>query len=621
MWGMTVGTRIILSVVAGLLLLAVPVWGRTIFVDTHHPRANDAGPGTKTVPFRTIGAAAQQAKPGDTILVSSGVYREHVAPLRGGESRRLITYQAMDKNGPVIVTGADVWKPIWTPQDGGVWRAALDSTLWNGAEGGNPFASVVRPSRGGGTLGQIFRGGKLLPPAKTPDVFAKMPEGWLAQKDGSAVQVRLPRGVRPPEEAWEISTRQRVFAPRKRGLGYITVRGFVFEKAANDVAFPQMGMVDTRSGHHWVIENCVIRYANAIGLDVGGEFLIWTRAEEADNQKHVDGSGHHTIRNNTVTDCGQCGIAGWNTPGTRISHNFVARNGGLIPGFESGGIKCHLLFDGVVENNTVVDNEAWGIWLDTGYQGARVAGNLCVNNKEAGIFIELGQQAMVVENNVVLNTRGSGIYTHDASDVIVRHNFVAGSQGFGVFMRVATDRASEVSGVVQAESSRQFIENNLFASNTDGAISLPLPAPRARANHSNHNFFAAATVETVQTVHFSVNPENGIKTLSADLLNDMGAGALSTEARAALQNKKGVSLTLSEWRKTMKMDETSLVTLPIRWAVDAPKASVMVSLSQSILFASGMPPSFYLARLHKSENRWVDWPVEKIVPPLPVPTD
>ena len=43
--------------------------------------------GTKTSPYRTINKAAQEARPGDTVVVQKGVYRECVRPARGEPAR------------------------------------------------------------------------------------------------------------------------------------------------------------------------------------------------------------------------------------------------------------------------------------------------------------------------------------------------------------------------------------------------------------------------------------------------------------------------------------------------------------------------------------------------------
>ena len=56
----------------------------TLHVDTRSPRASDANPGTESLPFKTIGRAAELLRPGQRVLVHPGVYRECIRPAAGG---------------------------------------------------------------------------------------------------------------------------------------------------------------------------------------------------------------------------------------------------------------------------------------------------------------------------------------------------------------------------------------------------------------------------------------------------------------------------------------------------------------------------------------------------------
>ena len=44
---------------------------------------NDAGAGGEDAPFLTIGRAASEARPGDTVIIHAGTYREQVILPRG----------------------------------------------------------------------------------------------------------------------------------------------------------------------------------------------------------------------------------------------------------------------------------------------------------------------------------------------------------------------------------------------------------------------------------------------------------------------------------------------------------------------------------------------------------
>ena len=69
----------------------------------------------------------------------------------------------------------------------------------------------------------------------------------------------------------EITTREQVFSPVVRGLGYIRVKGLTIQHAGNGFPLPQRGgMLDTMGGSHWIIEDNTIEWANAIGIEIGG---------------------------------------------------------------------------------------------------------------------------------------------------------------------------------------------------------------------------------------------------------------------------------------------------------------------------------------------------------------
>ena len=59
---------------------------KTFYVDGQAKNSDDAGPGTKDRPFKTINHAAQVLQPGERVVIAAGVYREFIQPARGGTS-------------------------------------------------------------------------------------------------------------------------------------------------------------------------------------------------------------------------------------------------------------------------------------------------------------------------------------------------------------------------------------------------------------------------------------------------------------------------------------------------------------------------------------------------------
>ena len=319
--------------------------------------------------------------------------------------------------------------------------------------------------------------------------------GWSPTREVRCRYILQPT-ARPPDRcAVEITVRERIFAPHRRNLGYLHVRGFTMEHCANQFPdnfwksdSPQAGALGCRAGHHWLIENNTVRFAKSIGIDCGYE----GRRDLEGNQPTPNNTGFHILRNNVVVDNGCCGIAGMRSTATKIVGNVIQRNNlnhHLAP--EMGGIKVHYFVDGVIDGNLVTDNEAYGIWLDNVDRNARVTRNLVVANRGAGIFIELGEGPVLVDNNVVANTRasldqqrpgGDGIYSVDASGINVINNLVFGSDRFGAFHQKLTQRP-------RASVSEIKLLNNIFINNKAGRINLPLAGLDARNNRADHNLF------------------------------------------------------------------------------------------------------------------------------------
>jgi len=104
-----------------LSLLSSAALAAEIHVSVNGNNDND---GSINKPLKTISAAAGMAKPGDVITVHAGVYRETVAPPRGGTSaEKPIVYQAAPGE-KVEIKGSEVVKN-WAKVQGDVWKATV----------------------------------------------------------------------------------------------------------------------------------------------------------------------------------------------------------------------------------------------------------------------------------------------------------------------------------------------------------------------------------------------------------------------------------------------------------------------------------------------------------------
>ncbi len=457
------------------------------------------------------------------------------------------------------------------PDAPGVFTASLPQKAF---VFGNPFVRPPAPSNKSKLKwwkpkrnAMVFLNDQMLSQVTTHDELAKSADSWLASDDGQQLLVHLQGDIAPASRAIEITTRDRIFAPHRRGLAYIQVEGFVFERCATRPGWPQLGALSTRTGGYWIIRSNIVRYTTGQGIDCGSEtwnptLLIDTEPED----RHVLIGGHHLVEGNLVTDNAQCGIAAWNTDYVRIIGNVVRDNATSasadnrsLTDFESGGIKVHAFRHGLIEGNLVVGNSSFGIWLDNGWENARVTRNVCIGNHGAGIFVELGFGPILVDHNLsAANVSlahpyfGDGIYSHDASGITIAHDTFLNNAHYGVEQIIVSERVYWPKRL--AEASNETITGNLFYGNHDAAISLPLESPRSRGNHSDHN-----AIEPGES--FVVNSDNGripVEMILRTCRDELQAADVPENQRPDLSNPKHVPvLSLPAWQVVTKMDQNS----------------------------------------------------------------
>ena len=435
---------------------------------------SDQSDGTADFPFRTINHAASRARPGDTVRVRGGEYREWVQPPHGGISdERRITFEAAPGEH-VIIKGSERLSG-WDRVSGTAWKATVPNALFGSF---NPFgepidgdwivyADTSTPKK---HLGDVYLNGLSFYEASTLDsVFepilrTEAIDDWT----GSTDHIRDPKQTRlvwfaevgadsttvwanfqdadPNVELVEINVRRSVFYPTQHHIDYITVRGFELAQAASPWTPPtadQPGLIGPNWAKGWIIEDNTIHDAKCSAISLGkeastGHNYATVRGDKPGYQYQLESVfaarqigwdkehiGSHIVRRNTIFDCGQNGIVGHlGCVFSTIEDNHIYNIGVKreFYGYEIAGIKLHAAIDVNITHNRIHDCSL-AVWLDWQAQGTRFGRNLLYANAR-DLFIEVSHGPYLVENNILASPAALEVFSQGGAFV---NNLVCGT--------------------------------------------------------------------------------------------------------------------------------------------------------------------------------------------------
>lgn len=563
--------RLGLIAVCAVLTVCVSAPGRTYFVD---PGGSDRNKGTAEQPLRTISRGAELAQPGDTVLVKAGVYRERVAPPRGGRPGAPITYQGAPGER-VFVRGSELWTPDWRDEGGGVFSATPDESLFDDrsseyVDSYNPLKVELsstpwgRQGRrevermragegriGGGderivyTCGQVFVDGEEY--REVPLREEIEPKTWFYEPKTERVYVHFGEGKAADHEV-ELTTRRRIFAPKTRGLGHIIVEGFVFEHAGNQYPtnfwsedkWAQKGAVGIEVGHHWTIRRNVIRHCKTFALDAGS----------VDRHSGKHDAHDNLIEENYILDNGSGGVLSNGSRNLVIRRNVMLRNNHLrfdgIKRWEQAAIKTHQFLNGLIEENYLADNyKTYGVWLDNQFPDSRVSRNVIHNNGSAGIFLEMsdyGFDRLLVDNNLVFDNKQNSVYIHDASGATFVHNLLANAveargYGHGVMIHQVMART---------KTYHHSFYNNLIIGNAKN-VEVNYPADRSGPQRFDRNLYGVEPKSRAFVVNRKSDKPSPYSSDEFEKMVTSDIGLPPPNAKRFADPGKA-ALTLGEWR-------------------------------------------------------------------------
>lgn len=481
-------------VAIGVMLAGSSLLARTVVVHAAHGDAADGNPGTPAAPLRTIGAAAETARAGDTVVVKAGIYRESVRLRHSGTAARPIVFQA-DPPGSVVVTGLDPmtgWRrmpgsppiyridwpyqfainhidgkavehhPAGNPRWGRAEQVIVDGRIvpialnldalqraWNERDAAVP-AGVAR-----GTVGQ--RG--------VPDVLTtpSWPGLFAVDTTIKALYLWLADGSSPAVHTVEAATRSQVFGvnqwQQQEGVSHVHVSGFVFYGGAS---FPQRGIV-TLHGHDNLVEDCLIDAGSGGGLTVSG-----------------------SVRRSVIQRCGQVG-GGAVGDGFTIQDTVVQDNcwKPISRQWDAGGTKICRAHGGTVRGCTYRRNGGPGLWFDIDVKDIEVTESVFMDNEGTGLFIEISRDFHVHHNLFLRNASGSvlcgkwhdwgdsGLKVAESLNCVVEYNTCVGNKD-GITLREQGPRPLDTPdrGTIPYHNRDHVIRHNLCADNRGFQIGL-----------------------------------------------------------------------------------------------------------------------------------------------------
>ena len=481
---------------------------------------SDSACGSAECPFLTIGHAASVARPGDTVKVHGGTYREWVDPIFSGEADARIIYEAAEGEHPII-KGSEIVTDF-EHVGGTIYKKVIKNSFFGDF---NPFAEKLtgdwlqRPNEYDIHLGDVYIDGKsayeavdmamlesvtireswFMHPLSTSTEYLLHPEDtkyqWIATVDDENTTVYVNFADKNPATSQvEISVRPTCFTPKRTRVNYITVRGFEMAHAATQLAPPtaeQIGIIGPNWSLGWIIEDNCLHDSKCCAVSLGKEASTGNNNSSRFGRK----SGHccqfeavmnglragwcrekvgsHIVRNNEIYDCGQTGVVGhMGCAFSRIEHNHIY-NIGVKHEFmasEMAGIKFHAPIDTVIENNNI-HNCTLGTWLDWQVQGTRVTRNLYYSN-DRDIHIEVTHGPCTVDNNIFLS---DFCMDNQAQGSAFVHNIFVGTVRRRKEMTRVTPyhlpHSTEVAGAVPTYGGDDRVYNNIVVGKCKGVES------------------------------------------------------------------------------------------------------------------------------------------------------
>lgn len=443
------------SLLLATALAGTPCLAATRFVDPAHPAAQDAGAGDAARPYRTLAHAAKQLRPGDTLNIAAGTYRESLVfpdmPWTGAPT----SVQPVVKGAVVTIKGSDAVTG-WERAGPGLfvkrpWRVNSQQVFIDGAPlkqvGGNIYNGF--PDKPGHSMKKLHQGQGGIWPGRVAGGVGEMTENSFHYDAGAqSLYVKVAPAASLEGRVVEVSVRP--YLVLGKGVKALNLSNLRFQHA-NTTAVSQSGAISL-SGDRMVLEGIEVSHVDGAGIDVTGD--------------------ENVIRGSRAVHCGQLGMK-LRGRGVRIIDNETSHNNtrGFNTWWEAGGAKFvgnGGLVDSEVRGHRAIANNGDGIWFDWMNSNNKVHDNVSAYNAGFGIHYEASQKAHIA-NNRVFGNKLRGIYLPHSSGNIVAHNLVVKNGMEGI--AIVDEGRSKGRAELRPRGNR--VIGNIVAWNGRSAVVLP----------------------------------------------------------------------------------------------------------------------------------------------------
>ena len=386
---------------------------------------NDANPGSRESPFRTVQRAANVATAGQTVLVAGGIYYERNIAIRSlGTPTSPITFRAVPGQRVVIDHGLRVAN--WTLESGGIYKGL--PAFPNGFGKDQTLAVVVN--------GQ---------PLKRVNV-ALTPGTWSLEPSSGLIRLWAVGSVNPQNAEVVIvnssdATKTGIWINSgDSAVGNIILDGFTHRGADTAVWGNNFGRQVQNKG--LTVKNCVI----AFNWDYAFRLDGWKGANIVNCDVHHNGLRNYPAGSSALWPHS---IIGWDGDDVTVIGSKVRDNYGEGVGPFSGCSNWKII------RNQVYDNYSVNIYIDTSENDMLVDGNLVYNTGKNGRGSRISPDGIRIANE------DADLYNADSTpnieNVKIINNIV-----LGVGPGITSFRYAQGSSVLR---------NSVIANNTVLAVS------------------------------------------------------------------------------------------------------------------------------------------------------